>query len=40
MQALNFKHILAAIDFSPWPGPVLRSAADLADRYGSTLSAR
>lgn len=39
MQALDFKHILAAIDFSPWTGPVLRSAADLADRYGSTLSA-
>lgn len=39
MRAVQISNILAAVDFSPWTGPVLRSAADLAGRYGAALSA-
>lgn len=39
MEPFAPQHVLAAVDFSPWTGPVLHSAADLADRYGAALSA-
>jgi nucleotide-binding universal stress UspA family protein len=39
MQSPEIKHVLAAIDFSEWTSPVLRSAAHLADQYSASLSA-
>jgi nucleotide-binding universal stress UspA family protein len=39
MQSPEIKHVLAAVDFSEWTPPVLRSAAHLADQYGASLSA-
>jgi nucleotide-binding universal stress UspA family protein len=39
METIELKRVLAAVDFSAWTGPVLRTAAELARRYRAALSA-
>ena len=39
MQAVEITHVLAAVDFSDWTGPVLRTAAELAERFGAKATA-
>ncbi|OGG44044.1 MAG: hypothetical protein A3F84_27950 [Candidatus Handelsmanbacteria bacterium RIFCSPLOWO2_12_FULL_64_10] len=39
MQPIDIKHVLAGVDFSDWTGPVLKTAAEVAGRYGAGLTA-
>lgn len=39
MQPIDIKRVLAAVDFSDWTGPVLKTAAEIAGRYGAGLTA-
>ena len=38
MEKVEIKQILAAVDFSDWTGPVLRTAEEIARRYGARLT--
>lgn len=39
MQPIEINHVLAAVDFSDWTSPVLRTAAELAGRYDAAVTA-
>jgi nucleotide-binding universal stress UspA family protein len=39
MQPVDIKRVLAGVDFSDWTGPVLKTAAEVAGRYGAKLTA-
>ena len=39
MQGIDIKQIVAGIDFSEWTQPVLKRAAELAERYGAGVTA-